>query len=132
MKAAASLVLSFMTFVTQAETIDFQCQGVVRGEDIDDSPTTFEIVVNTDSGEINGFPGWVAPGCIKPYKIDFKIDARQAQQSCSSHAVESTSVITLSRLTGHLTISTLRPQKNKRVVTWNGEFACQKIAGKMF
>jgi len=137
MKRAATLALLSVSLVASAETLNFHCHGVLRGDDIVDSSTDFEITVDTVSGEIYGFPGFVAPGCMDVNTTGKKkssIDERHAESTCNSTLGTDIvmSIVTLSRLTANLSISTVFVDEHKKTKLWNGNFACQKIFKNVF
>lgn len=129
MKNYLLILLLIMCNQSKAESIILSCAGTNYGEF-----KSFDINVNSSTGEMWGFPGYVAPGCIRIDKIK---DSMSDKFSATSSTVETscanniwTSFLRLSRTTGNLNVSTYDLKKKKS----EGEYfyQCKKMATKIF
>ena len=128
-KLIFTLLFLLISQICYADKVSFSCSG----KNFDEFKT-FDLSVNTDTGEMWGFPGGIAPGCIR---LDKDKDFLKDKFSVNSNSVSTTcqnniwvSIMTLSRNTGHLNVSTADIKKKKT----EGDFLyyCQKVTKKVF
>jgi hypothetical protein len=113
-----------------ANTISLSCSGVV-----DSAPITFDLIVDTVSGDMWQFPNFIALGCagdFKDSKVDLSIDANSVQKRCNN-GFGYTSTLTLSRISGTLTTGTIvQNQKSGKTTSERETYSCKRITSKLF
>lgn len=113
-----------------ANTIALSCSGVV-----DSAPITFDLIVDVDSGDMWQYPNFVALGCagdFKGKKVDLSIDSNSAQKHCYN-GFGYTSTLTLSRISGNLTSTTIvQNQKSGKTTSERVTYSCKRVTSKLF
>jgi hypothetical protein len=104
------------------ETISLSCSG--RG-------INFDLNVDSSNGDMWGFAGYLAPGCIES-KSDskppiFSINSTTAEMTCDNKIWSST--LRLSRNTGILIVSTYNIKKKSNEIE---QYSCRKVTSKVF
>ena len=119
MKFIYLFVLLF-PITSNASVLNFSCEGVNRGNKIANSPSNFDMKVDSSSGAIFNIPGFVAPGCVnllnpKSPKISITDDA--FSMSCEND--RASTFIKLSRYSGKLNIDSVLSGDENRNGLWN-------------
>lgn len=119
-----------------AQLAYLSCNGTLSCQGCSDSKKTFDLVINTKSGEMSDFPIVIAHGCASLYepKESFTITETTATHKCISPNI--TSTLILSRRTGMLSTSAIpsitSTNNSKDAVSIYGEFKCSKSPSKLF
>ena len=111
-------------------TTTLSCSGIRL-----DEKRSFDLLINTETGEMWQFPGFVALGCTgedKNRKINFSIDENTLQMNCDN-GWGYVSRLVLSRNSGNLNVNTTVLNKktgNSRFE--NSTYSCNKVTQKLF
>lgn len=136
-------LVALVCSIANAGSTNFYCSGVMKGEGISDSPYDFDLLVDSSTGYMAGFPDGLALGCfqINALKImgleEFKpmkclIDDTAATCYCDNYKI--TKKFTFSRrsailiVNGYINVN--EPISGDRIT--RGRFACQKLKNKAF
>ena len=129
--------------IANAGSTNFYCSGVVKGVEISDSPYDFDLLVDSNTGYMAGFPDGLALGCyqINAVKImglgEFKpmkcsIDDVAATCYCDNYKF--VKKFTFSRRSAILivdgNINVKEPMSGSNMS--RGRFTCQKLKDKAF
>ncbi len=129
--------------IANAGSTNFYCSGVMKGEGISDSPYDFDLLVDSNTGYMDGFPSGLALGCfqIDTLKImgleEFKpmkcsIDDVAATCYCDNYKLAKK--FTFSRRSAILIVDgyiDVKEPMSRNNIT-RGRFACQKLKNKTF
>lgn len=119
-----------------AQLAYLSCNGTLSCQGCSDSKKTFDLVINTKSGEMSDFPIVIAHGCASAYepKENYTITETTATHKCISPNM--TSSLILSRRTGMLSTSAIPSitsiNNTKDAISIYGEFKCTKSPSKIF
>lgn len=126
-RSLAILVLScFFTFPALAEQVRLVCAGTEGGVGYADDSREFELVVDTKSGELYGFPVTAARGCGNDPSIEKKVKKDEGVYKLSCIKGGEFSMLSLTRQTGILEITTKVSGLENLIF---GKYKCKK-AGK--
>ena len=134
MKKIIFLILTLNLSLSYAEDISFTCSGIMNSTE--GKKTTqydsgrFDLILNTSSGEISGFPNFMALGCFHSEKENFSMTPLSAITECVSKD-GSKSTLRMSRNTGDLKITTTKKWV-KSFEYQEGTFSCEKVTNKVF
>ena len=120
------------------ESTNLYCSGVTKGRGIADSPYDFDLIVDSKTGAMSGFPSGLFLACLalnaeKLNAMKCSIDEISANCSCQNYGI--TKKFSLSRRSGILIVDTFAVDKNGELVddmTMQGKFICKKIKDKVF
>lgn len=116
------------------EEINFYCKGIAKGRPIADSPSEFNLTVQTSPPEL-WMPAYIT-GCVnmnndKNFQGKCEISSTEVTCSCSGGGLVSYSRYSLSRLSGLLqTWKEYADKKSKGEV--KGRYECKRIEKKVF
>jgi hypothetical protein len=91
-----------------------------QGNQIANSPSNFDIKVNSETGELFNIPGYIVPGCMNfnnPKPPKFSINEDMALTSCSNDYAFTN--IIFSRNSGKLNITSEVKGNDRRNGVWN-------------
>ena len=129
------LATSFIANAQTLNTVTLVCSGL-RFE----KQEIFDLIINTDSGDMWQFPGYIALGCVSNHEKRFakhSIDANNVKKECFD-GWGYRSDMTLSRNTGNLTVNTFFTSKvsnndsDKKLRNYSFTYSCKKITDKLF
>lgn len=109
-----------------AEQVKLVCAGTEGGVGYADDHREFELVVNTKSGELYGFPVTVARGCSNDPGVEKKVKKEEGLYKLSCIKGGEFSMLSLTRQTGILEITTKVSGLENLIF---GKYKCKK-AGK--
>lgn len=121
-----------------AEVVNLYCAGVMKGRGIADSPYDFDLVMDSKTGYMSGFPFGLSFGCFsvnaeKTNPMKCSIDDIEAICTCQNHGLQK--IFTLSRRSATLIVEGSAFDKKGDLVedmSMRGRFSCQKIKNKVF
>lgn len=121
------LLLLIFPITSIASILNFSCDGINRGNQIANSPSTFDMKVDSSSGAIFNLPAFVVPGCVnfnpKIPKITITDDA--LTMFCENE--RASTFIKFSRYSGKLNIDSAVRGNDNRNGTWNCVLQKNKI-----
>jgi hypothetical protein len=125
------LATSFIANAQTMNTATLSCAGFFAEKHV-----TFDLVINTDSGEMWEFPGFIAVGCTgkdKNKQQNQSINTNSATMQCFD-GWGYNSTLNLSRNTGKLRVDTFFTGKTSKPEFSNYSFSydCRKVTSKLF
>ncbi len=114
-----------LTIPGMTQSLSLHCKGKNEGANIQTSFEPIDIQIELKTGQIYGFPGYKAPGCLesvgKNFSEIFDVTEDNFSTTCSNGFA--TSIINLNRYSGLLLIKTIFHKENEH---WSGQYMCSQ------
>ena len=125
--------------IANAGSTNFYCSGVVKGKGISDSPYDFDLLVDSNTGYMSGFPVGLYLGCFQLEKNSEKINPMKCsiddiEAICTCQNYGFSRKFTLSRRSAVMIVDSLFDASNEPIENniTRGRFTCQKLKNKTF
>lgn len=125
--------LFLLTTTSQAYAAqeNYSCSGAVHTEGQPDGKEAFDIVLDTNTGVINGYPIRITMGCMFGEESQpRKCSVNESVAQCECKSTKGSGVVQFSKNTLILKTTTFAETSDTKSVMLSGDFSCKKIEKK--
>jgi hypothetical protein len=130
------MILALSTGLAKAEVSTFMCKGknyFVSGKNLyapanSSSESTFDLIVDSKSPNIYGYPNYIVMACLEPTSGSCSINSISLTCECQGLGK---ATLNLSRNSGKLSVIQTFSKQQPETIT-QGEYMCSRVTKKLF